>query len=169
MLDRLCEEETASGCFLIHRLRKPRFFIDPPGSVIVFQDLQGELAAPYGPRFFFNRRQEPATCSLPPMFGQHCQVVNVDERPGCERRKPDEAHRDTDGFIALIGKEDDSGGVLLQPGYQGASDLRRKRSAIAHRISGVRIDEIDDSMLMLRPVEVSFHNFNGRHLKRFSS
>jgi hypothetical protein len=94
--------------------------------------------------------------------------MDIDEWLGRKRRKPKEAHCDTDGFAALIGKEDDGGGMLLQPGYQCASNPRRKRLTIAHRVSCIRINEIDDSMLMFRPFEVSFHNFNGQHLRIFS-
>ncbi len=60
-------------------------------------DLQGELTTAGFFRFHGHRFQQPLANSLTAMRGQHGQVMNIDQRPGCEGGKPSEADRDTDG------------------------------------------------------------------------
>jgi hypothetical protein len=92
--------------------------------------------------------------------------MDIDEWLGSKGREPAEAHGDADRFSFAVGEEDERGGMPLEPGYQSASDLSRKRPAVTHRIHSIGINQLDDGMLMLRPVEVSFFYFNGWHLKK---
>jgi hypothetical protein len=163
LLKWLRHEERAACSVCVHRLRESGRAIDPSGLAVVLSHFQRELAATQVSRLPFDGLQQPPAGSLPAMCRQHRQVMNVDERPGRERREPPEADRDPDGALLPIGKEDQGRRNPPQPGYQLESSLRRKRSAIAHRIHGIGMNQLDDSILMIGAVEIGLDDFNRGH------
>ena len=96
------------------------------------------------------------------MAWQHCQIVNINQRPGRKGRKTQKTYRDANRIAALICKKDNSGGMLAQTGDKFSPHILRQRLAIAHRILGISINQFDNRPLMFDPIEIGLQYLNRR-------
>src|SRR5580765_6112803 len=95
-----------------HRVREACGFINTSGPAVFLQHFQGQLATAHLLGFSLNGLQESWPDSASPMRWQYREIMDVDERAGCEGRETPETNCDSHRFFTLPGQKDQRGRML---------------------------------------------------------
>lgn len=139
LLQRFGHKQRSAGIGDVNRLGKPERTIDTSSRFVVFQDLQGELAATGRPGFRFDVFQQQTSETVPSHFGHDINIVDIEQGFCRERGKASKTYGNTDRPFVAQGKKNQGGRMIAKSIYEVFANVCCKRFTITHGIRGVGV------------------------------